>query len=309
VLAFLSALALQGSALQILSRSLLAGAMQWPSWKFVKPLLQARPEPAGAGADPGRLSGAVSLVNLRFAYPDRPPVLQGLSAEIAAGSFVAVTGRSGSGKTTLLRLLLRLEVPDSGSISFDGQEAASLDAALLRRQIGSVQQHGRLPSGTILDAVRGMSGAGEAEVWAALGDASIAVEIAALPMRLHTLVTDAGQTFSGGQVQRLLLARALLQRPALLLLDEATSALDGATERAVSLALERLSVTRVVVAHRLSTIRRADRILYMEDGRIAEAGTFDELLAAGGGFARMAAALHGAAEAPAVPADALAAGR
>jgi ABC-type bacteriocin/lantibiotic exporter with double-glycine peptidase domain len=303
VLAFLSALALQGTALQILSRSLLAGAMQWPSWKFVKPLLQARPEPAGMGADPGRLSGAVSLVNLRFAFPSRPSVLRGLSAEIAPGTFVAITGRSGSGKTTLLRLLLRLEVPDSGSISFDGQEAGSLNAALLRRQIGSVQQHGQLPSGTILDAVRGMSGASEAEIWAALGDAAIAAEIAALPMRLHTLVTDAGQTFSGGQVQRLLLARALLQRPALLLLDEATSALDASAERAVSAALEKLSITRIVVAHRLSTIRHADRILHMEDGQIAEAGTFDELVAAGGSFAKMAAALNRALEAPAEAAE------
>ncbi|MFC7555603.1 ATP-binding cassette domain-containing protein [Pseudoroseomonas wenyumeiae] len=305
VLAFLSALALHGTAVQILARSLLAGAMQWPSWTFVKPLLQARPEAAGVGGDPGRLSGGIAMVNLRFAYPGRPPVLQGLSAEIAPGAFIAITGRSGSGKTTLLRLLLGLETPDSGSISYDGQEAGSLDGALLRRQIGSVQQHGRLPSGTLLDAVRGLSGAGEAEIWAALGDAAIAAEIAALPMRLHTLVTDAGQTFSGGQVQRLLLARALVQRPALLLLDEATSALDGATERAVSTALERLSITRIVVAHRLSTIRRADRILHMEDGRIVEAGTYDQLVAASGGFARMAMALHHAAEAPDATGNAL----
>ncbi|MDQ1081613.1 ATP-binding cassette domain-containing protein [Pseudoroseomonas cervicalis] len=290
VMGFLSAMGLHVAAAAQLAQGLLALGMQLPGWRYARPLLEPVPERAAGGADPGRLSGALDLVGLHFAYPGGPPVLRGVQARIAPGEFVAITGLSGGGKSTLLRLALGLERPQAGAILFDGQELGGLDPVLLRRQIGTVLQGEKLPAGTILEAVRGLSGAGEAEIWQALRDAAIAEEVAAMPMRLHTLITDGSRTLSGGQVQRLLLARALAQRPALLLLDEATSALDGATEAAVTAALDRLAVTRLVVAHRLPTIRRADRILVLDQGRVVEAGSYDALLAAGRGFARLVAA-------------------
>jgi ABC-type bacteriocin/lantibiotic exporter with double-glycine peptidase domain len=291
VMAFMSAFGLHAGAAVVLAKAVLAAGMQLPSWKFARPLLQLPPEPAAARADPGRLSGAVEVTGLRFAYDGGEGlVFRNLSFRVAAGEFVAVTGRSGSGKTTLLRLLLGVETASAGSIFFDGHDLRSLDQQLLRQQIGTVLQHGRIPPGSILDAVRGLSGATEDEVWQALRAAALAEDVAAMPMGLRTLLTDASRTLSGGQVQRLLIARALAQRPAILLLDEATSALDAATEAAVTAALARLPATRIVIAHRLSTIRHADRILYVEDGRIAEAGSFDALVAAGGGFAKLVTA-------------------
>jgi ABC-type bacteriocin/lantibiotic exporter with double-glycine peptidase domain len=214
-------------------------------------------------------------------------VFRNLPLSVAAGEFVAVTGRSGSGKTTRLRLRLCMETPAVGSIFFDGHDLRSVDARLLRQQIGTVLQHGRVPPGSILEAVRGLSDATEEEMWQALRAAMLAEDVAAMLMGLRTLLTDASRTLSGGQVQRLLIARALAQRPSILLLDEATSALDPATEAA---APSRLPAKRIVIAHRLSTIRNADRILHVEDGHVAEAGSFNDLVMAGGGFAKLVAA-------------------
>jgi ABC-type bacteriocin/lantibiotic exporter with double-glycine peptidase domain len=298
VLAFIAAYAVHSQAANGLARGLLGVWMQRPAWRFAQPLLQAATEPAAERSDPGRLSGGVEVVNLDFAYPGGSPVFRGLSLSIAPGEFVAVTGASGCGKTTLLRLLLGLETAQGGGIAYDGQALQTLDAGALRRQIGTVLQHGRLPPGTILEAVRGLSEADEAAIWQALHQAAMAETVAALPMGLRTMVTDASRTLSGGQVQRLLIARALVQRPAILLLDEATSALDTATEAAVSQALEGIAATRIIIAHRLSTIRRADRILFLADGRVAESGTYTELVAQGGGFARLVAAGQGDAAPP-----------
>jgi ABC-type bacteriocin/lantibiotic exporter with double-glycine peptidase domain len=176
-------------------------------------------------------------------------VFRNLPLSVAAGEFVAVTGRSGSGKTTRLRLLLLcMETPAVGGIFFDGHDLRSVDARLLRQQIGTVLQHGCVPPGSILEAVRGLSDATEEEVWQALRAAMLAEDVAAMLMGLRTLLTNASRTLSGGQVQRLLIARALAQRPSILLLDEATSALDPATAAA---ALSRLPATCIVIAHRL----------------------------------------------------------
>ncbi|MBO1073305.1 ATP-binding cassette domain-containing protein [Roseomonas marmotae] len=291
MVAFLSAYGLHASAAGALARAVLAAGMQLPSWKFARPLLQLTPEPAAGRTDPGRLSGAIEVTGLRFGYEGgEGDILTGLSLKVAPGEFVAITGRSGSGKTTLLRLLLGLEVPLAGSVFYDGHDLRSLDPSVLRQQVGTVLQHGRVAPGSILDAVRGLSGASEQEVRQALEEAALARDVMAMPMGLHTLLTDASRTLSGGQVQRLLIARALAQRPAILLLDEATSALDTATEAAVTAALARLPATRIVIAHRLSTIRDADRILYLENGRVVESGPYDALVAKGGAFARMVAA-------------------
>jgi ABC-type bacteriocin/lantibiotic exporter with double-glycine peptidase domain len=205
-------------------------------------------------------------------------VFSGLTLRIEAGEFVAIVGRSGAGKSTLVRLLLGLEEPVQGAIYMDGQDLRGLDLAVLRRQVATVLQAGRVPPGTIRDAVRGLTDASDEQVWQALVQAALAADVQAMPMQLETLLTDASRVLSGGQVQRLLLARALLQKPAILILDEATSALDNVTQAATMRAIRGVAATRIVIAHRLSTIRHADRIIVLDQGRIAEMGSFAQLM-------------------------------
>jgi ABC-type bacteriocin/lantibiotic exporter with double-glycine peptidase domain len=256
-----------------------------PTRKFAQPLLDALPEQDSGRVDPGRLTGMVELSNLTFRYgPSDAWVFAGLSLRLEAGEFVAIVGRSGAGKSTLVRLLLGLEEPTSGAIYMDGHDIRGLDLAVLRRQVATVLQAGRVPPGTIRDAVRSLSNAGDAEVWQALERSALADDVRAMPMGLETMLTDARRVLSGGQVQRLLLARALLQKPAVLILDEATSALDNITQRVVMQAIRTLPATRIVIAHRLATIRHADRIVVLDNGRIAEMGTFDQLMQRKGGL-------------------------
>ncbi|MBW7920582.1 MAG: ATP-binding cassette domain-containing protein [Rubellimicrobium sp.] len=267
-----------------LLRGVLSLLMARPGWTYGKPLLAAPPEARAGLIDPGEVGGAIELAALSFAYPEQPPLFRGLSLRIRAGEMVAVVGASGSGKSTLLRLILGLEAPGAGAIYVDGHDLRSLDATALRGQIGTVLQDERLPPGTIMDAVRGGRDAGEDAVWRALEQAAIAPEIMAMPMRLHTMIADASRTLSGGQVQRLALARAFLADPPVLLLDEATSALDGRAQAGVMAHVLAMRATRIVVAHRLSTIRRADRILVLDRGRIVEDGTHDDLIARAGAY-------------------------
>ena len=232
--------------------------------------------------DPGRLSGKIELSNVAFFYEGADqPVFSGLNIEVEAGEFIAIVGRSGCGKSTLVRLLLGMERPAFGSISYDGQDLASLDLGLLRRRIATVLQGAQLPPGALIDTLRGFSGAKEPEIWKALEAAAISSDVRAMPLGLRTPIADAQQVLSGGQVQRLLFARALLNRPDILILDEATSALDPATQAVTTRTLNALTCTRIVIAHRLETIRGADRILVIEAGRVAHAGTHAELVAAG----------------------------
>jgi ABC-type bacteriocin/lantibiotic exporter with double-glycine peptidase domain len=216
------------------------------------------------------------------------PTLDDLSLRIEPKSFVAFVGASGSGKSTLLRLLLGFETPESGDILYDDHSIASLDVGSLRRQIGVVLQNGSLTTGSILENLTCGLPYSLADAWDAARLAGIAADIKAMPMGMHTLVMEGASTLSGGQRQRLMIARALMGRPPLLFLDEATSALDNRSQAVVTESLERLRTTRIVVAHRLSTIRRADRICVIEAGRLVEHGTFEELIAMGGAFARLA---------------------
>jgi ABC-type bacteriocin/lantibiotic exporter with double-glycine peptidase domain len=256
---------------------------------YSRPILDQAPERPGAKSSPGTLSGRVEVSNVVFRYPNElDTAVGGVSFKVEAGEFVAIVGPTGSGKSTLLRLLLGLETPQSGAVIYDGSDLRGLDSQEVRRQIGVVMQRIRLASGTIVENVRGATDATREEVWQALKLAGIADEIAALPMKLDTIVTDGGRNFSGGQVQRLAIARAIVKRPALLLLDEATSTLDNRAQAAVAEHLANLAATRVVVAHRLSTIRKADRIVVVNKGRIAESGTYDELMAKKGLFVRLA---------------------
>ncbi|MFE4606622.1 ATP-binding cassette domain-containing protein, partial [Kitasatospora indigofera] len=240
--------------------------------------------------DPGELRGAVALDQVTFRYPGTAaPALDGVSLHAGPGELVAVVGPSGAGKSTLVRLLLGFERPESGAVRYDGRDLAGLDARLVRRQLGAVLQHGRMLRGSLLENLAGTdTDVTEDQVWEAAELAGIAGELRRLPLGLGTRVGEDAQGFSGGQVQRLLLARALVRRPAVLLLDEATSALDNATQLRVAEAVAGLDRTRVVIAHRLSTIRTADRIHVLSGGRLTASGTYDELLGHDPLFTRLA---------------------
>ncbi|MFI5533569.1 ATP-binding cassette domain-containing protein [Kitasatospora sp. NPDC051853] len=240
--------------------------------------------------DPGELRGAVSLDRVTFRYPGTAaPVLHEVSLHAGPGEMVAVVGPSGAGKSTLVRLLLGFETPESGTVRYDGQDLAGLDARLVRRQLGAVLQHGRMLRGSLLENLAGSDpDVTEDRIWEAAELAGIAEELRALPLGLGTRVGEDAAGFSGGQVQRLLLARALVRRPAVLLLDEATSALDNATQLRVAEAVAGLDRTRLVIAHRLSTIRTADRIHVLSGGRVTASGTYDELLGHDPLFTRLA---------------------
>jgi ABC-type bacteriocin/lantibiotic exporter with double-glycine peptidase domain len=284
VMTFIAAYGLMTAAGVQIAKAMFGLWFLLPAAKFAKPLMDMLPEQDAGKVDPGRMGGAVELSNLSFRYPGADNwVFAGLTLRIEPGEFVAIVGRSGAGKSTLVRLLLGLEEPVQGAIYMDGQDLRGLDLAVLRRQVATVLQAGRVPPGTIRDAVRGLTSATDDQVWQVLAQAALARDVQAMPMQLETLLTDANRVLSGGQVQRLLLARALLQKPAILILDEATSALDNMTQAATMRAIRRVPATRIVIAHRLSTIRHADRIIVLDQGRIAEMGSFAQLIARKGG--------------------------
>lgn len=249
-----------------------------------EPILTAVPESAGGG-EVAPLSGGIDVRGVVYRYrDDLPPIFDGLDLSVRPGEHLALVGPSGSGKTTLLRLLLGLDDPESGLVAYDGRDLTGLDRSAVRRQLGVVMQSSALLPGSIRDNVDMGRGLTASEVWEALEMASVADDVKAMPMGLNTVVVDGGAGVSGGQRQRILLARALAGSPRILILDEATSALDNISQRAVGANLDRLDVTRIVVAHRLSTIERADRIAVISDGRISAAGTYEELVAQPGPF-------------------------
>jgi ABC-type bacteriocin/lantibiotic exporter with double-glycine peptidase domain len=235
---------------------------------------------ADIGNLPVNLSGAISLRQVAFKYPSEPePTLTDVSFEAAPGECVAIVGASGSGKSTLARLLAGLYEPSEGSISFDGRDLRGWDLTRLRKRLGIVTQDTRLFAGTIRDNVSLFDNdVNQDEIERACRLACIHETIEAMPMGYDTVLADGGSSLSGGQRQRLSLARALLLRPSVLVLDEATSALDTVTERRVQEELRRLECTRVIVAHRLSTIVEADKILMLDNGRIVGLGRHDGLL-------------------------------
>lgn len=247
-------------------------------------VLTAAPE-SGTGQEVAELAGALDLRDLVFSYrPDIPPVLQGVSLSIPAGAHVALVGPSGCGKSTLLRLVLGLEDPDSGIVAFDGRDLSALDRSSVRRQIGSVMQSSALMPGSIRENVDLGRGLTATEIWTALEQAAVAEDVRNMPMGLGTVVVEGGGTISGGQRQRILLARALAGRPRMLILDEATSALDNVSQAAVVGNLDRLKITRLVVAHRLSTIEQADLVVMLADGHVVAEGRFDDLIHEPGPF-------------------------
>lgn len=260
-----------------------------PMARRLLPLLDQMPEAEEGHADPGVLTGRIALRHIGFRYrEDGRWILRDIDLDIEPGSFVAIVGPSGSGKSTLLRLLLGFETPTRGSVFYDGTDLARLDPRQVRRQIGTVLQTSGLVPGTLLENIAGTARISRERVMEAVAMAGLAEDVAAMPMGLETLVSENAATLSGGQRQRVTIARALLHRPRILLFDEATSALDNRTQATVSDSLARLNATRVVIAHRLSTVRDADQIIVIEDGHIAERGRFDDLMARRGAFHRLA---------------------
>ncbi|MEM6427404.1 MAG: NHLP bacteriocin export ABC transporter permease/ATPase subunit, partial [Cyanobacteria bacterium P01_D01_bin.128] len=232
-----------------------------PLWQRSQPILAAEPEVNRDKADPGRLTGSIQVEQVSFRYRDDGPlILNQVSVEAKPGEFIALVGPSGSGKSTIFRLLLGFETPITGSVYFDGQDLAGLDVSAVRRQLGVVLQNGRISAGSIFDNIAGGALISLEDAWLAAERSGLADDLRAMPMKLHTVVSEGGGNLSGGQRQRLIIARALALKPRVLLLDEATSALDNRTQAIVSQSLDELKVTRIVVAHRLSTIRNADRI-------------------------------------------------
>lgn len=284
-LAFNAAFGQALAALLLLARFLPELIEIGPYLERLRPILEAAPEMSKDAHSPSNLSGGVSLNHVTFRYEEgAAPVLDDLSLEIEAGSFVALVGPSGGGKSTLVRLLLGFETPESGTVFHDGLPLDRMDLTVLRAQVGVVLQDGRVNQGSIAENIIGTSGASLEDAWAAARMAGLAGDIEAMPMGMHTILVEGAQTLSGGQRQRLLLARALVGRPRLVILDEATSALDNRTQEVVTSSLERLHCTRIVIAHRLSSIMKADKIVVVDGGRIVESGTYETLMRQGGVF-------------------------
>ena len=283
-----AALAIAGTALgatALSTSSLMSGRAVLST---LKPVLSAIPEGDSRGVELGLLNGDLALHDVTFRYaPGAKAVLDGISFKVSAGEQVAIVGASGCGKTTLVRMLLGLEDPESGVLTVDGRDVAVLDRPSFRRQVGCVMQFSALMPGSIaynVDMGRGLT---SADIWRALEWASVADEVHAMSTGLDTLVVDGSGAVSGGQRQRILLARALAGNPRMLILDEATSAQDNVTQALINNHMENLRVTRIVIAHRLTTIAGADRILVMDEGKVVQQGTYEELIALPGHFAEL----------------------
>ena len=260
-----------------------------PSLKLIEPILSEAPETSAGKTVVGRLSGAIEMSHVTFRYSEKSPVvLDDLNLKIKPREYIAIVGRSGCGKSTLMRLLMGFEKPESGMVMYDQKDLAELNPASLRRNIGVVLQNGKLFAGSIFSNITiSAPWLTLKEAWEAAEMAGMADDIRNMPMGMHTLISEGSGGISGGQKQRLMIARAIAPKPKILMFDEATSALDNITQKKVSDTLDTLNCTRVVIAHRLSTIRNCDRILVMDKGKIAEDGSYDELIAKNGLFAEL----------------------
>ncbi|MDO4849787.1 MAG: ATP-binding cassette domain-containing protein [Coriobacteriia bacterium] len=288
-MAFASAFGMVSAAFSSLTSMAGQLAVVKPNLEGVKPMMDAVPESSEGKRCVRRLSGAFELDHVTFSYDDSERlVLDDLCLSVKAGSYVAVVGKTGCGKSTLMRILLGFEQPKRGAVSYDRCDLRSLDLRSVRRNIGVVLQDGKLFAGSIYDNIAvSCPGLTQQEAWEAAEMAGLAEDIRAMPMGMQTMVTEGGGGVSGGQRQRLMIARAVAGKPRILMFDEATSALDNVTQRIVGESLDALKCTRLVIAHRLSTIRHCDRIVLLDHGRIAEDGTYEELMEKGGLFAEL----------------------
>ena len=286
-IAFNSAYGAVSASFGALTGTALAFAGIRPVLEVARPILETEPEASESRAPVSKLNGNIELSGVYFRYdPNMPWVIKGLNLKIRSGDYIAIVGTTGCGKSTLVRLLLGFEKPDKGAVYYDGKDVSNLDLHSLRRKIGTVTQDGTLFQGDIFSNITVSAPQMKLEdAWKAAELAGIADDIRAMPMGMQTQISEGQGGISGGQKQRLMIARAVVGKPKILILDEATSALDNRTQQQVAEALDQLKCTRIVIAHRLSTIKNCNRILVLNQGRIQEQGTYDELIAKNGFFA------------------------
>jgi NHLM bacteriocin system ABC transporter ATP-binding protein len=257
-----------------------------PLLEMVQPILDTIPENNESKKILTTLSGNVEVNHITFRYhKDGPAILDDVSFKIRPGEYVAIVGKTGCGKSTLMRLLLGFEKPETGAIYYDGHDLERLDLRSVRKCIGVDMQNGKLFSGDLFSNIiitapwKTLD-----DAWEALRIAGLEEDIKAMPMGMHTMLSEGGGGVSGGQRQRLLIARAVVSKPKILYFDEATSALDNITQKQVSDSIAELKCTRLVIAHRLSTIRHCDRIIVLDGGKIVEEGNYHTLMAKEGFF-------------------------
>lgn len=262
-----------------------------PVFEMVKPILETVPEVSLGKKVLTRISGSIEMNNVSFRYSDSMPlIVNNLSLKIKSGQYVALVGKTGCGKSTLMRLMLGFEIPQKGAIYYDGKDMTTVDLKSLRRRIGVVMQNGSLFSGDIFSNITiSAPWLTMDEAWEAAELAGISQDIRDMPMGMSTIISEGSGGVSGGQRQRLMIARALAPKPRVLMFDEATSALDNLTQKMVANSLAKLKCTRVVIAHRLSTIKECDRIIVLDQGSILEDGSYQELIEKNGYFAELVA--------------------
>jgi NHLM bacteriocin system ABC transporter ATP-binding protein len=261
-----------------------------PTIELLEPILKEVPESNTNRTKVDSISGKIDINHLKFRYnEDSPYVINDLNLSFNPGEYVGIVGSTGCGKSTLFRLILGFEKPASGGVYFDNQSLDSLDLHSVRKRIGIVLQNGKLFADSIFANITITNPlANMDDAWAAAKKAGCAEDIEKMPMGMQTMISEEGGGISGGQKQRIMIARALISSPDLLMFDEATSALDNITQSIVVDTLAKMNITRVVIAHRLSTIKHCDRIVYLHEGKVAEEGTFEELMKLNGRFAELA---------------------
>ena len=287
--AFTAAYAMVSGAFSSLVGIGLQAANIRPVLEQVKPIMETLPEVSEDKTVVTTVSGGIEMSHVSFRYSENMPwVLKDLSLKIHPGQYVAIVGKTGCGKSTLVRLLMGFESAQKGAIYYDGRNINTLDLKSLRKKLGVVMQNGKLFQGDIYSNITiSAPWLTLDQAWEAAELADIADDIRAMPMGMHTIISEGSGGISGGQKQRLMIARAIAPKPKILIFDEATSALDNITQKKVSQALDGLKCTRIVIAHRLSTIRHCDRIIVLDGGKIVEDGSYDELLEQGGLFTEL----------------------
>ena len=261
-----------------------------PAINLLAPILKEAPEVNSEKIRIDKLKGDIETSKLTFKYKDDAPlVIDGLSLKINRGEYVALVGSTGCGKSTFIRLLLGFEKPRGGLITMDNQSLDGLDLHSVRKRMGIVLQNGKLFSDSIFENIVISSPSANLEdAWEAARRAGVEEDIKKMPMNMHTLLGEDGAGLSGGQRQRVMIARALITNPDILIFDEATSALDNISQAMIVETLDKMEITRIIIAHRLSTIKNCDRIIYLDKGKVAEEGTYEELMALNGKFAELA---------------------